>query len=238
MNRADDLVGAMPTSADSTLPVAGVLVPPYAVQLEGSRFAAAILRLIGWTVDFEGLPARQGVIVVYPHTSNWDFPVLVLAKWAVGLQLSFWGKDSLFEIPVFGRWLRWIGGMPVRRDAPGGVVGQMATHIKTCKQDGRYFWLGLSPEGTRKRTAGWRSGFYFAAVQAEVPLGLVQLDFARRQICATQFLQLTGDADSDFRRLAEAFEGVQGKTPSSASPVLMLDSSAITPDRSQNSIHP
>jgi hypothetical protein len=91
------------------------------VQLRGSAVARRLLRLAGWRVAFDGLPARQGVVIVYPHTSNWDFIVGVLAKWSIGIPVAFWGKASLFRVPLFGRWLRWLGGVPVgavHRKAP------------------------------------------------------------------------------------------------------------------------
>ncbi len=196
---------------------------PYAVQLPGSALARRVLACFGWRVYFDGLPARQGVMAVYPHTSNWDFVVLILAKWAVGVQLRFWGKDTLFRIPLFGRWLRWVGGVPVIRNAPRGVVGQAVDTLLQAKLDQQFFWLGLAPEGTRKPGAGWRSGFYQSALQAGVPLGLVRLDYARRTVTANQFMTLSGDADADFARIAAYMDGVQGHTPANAAPVRLME---------------
>ena len=96
------------------------------VQLRGSVLARALLRLAGWRVRFDGLPASQGVAIVYPHTSNWDFPLGILAKWSIGIPVSFWGKDALCKLPLFGRWLRWLGGVPVDRSSHHGIVGAMA----------------------------------------------------------------------------------------------------------------
>ncbi|MCE2878816.1 MAG: hypothetical protein LW719_05210 [Comamonadaceae bacterium] len=70
------------------------------VQFHGSALARGLLRLLGWQVHFNGLPALQGVIVVYPHTSNWDFPVGLLAKWAMGLEVKFLGKHTLRDVCV------------------------------------------------------------------------------------------------------------------------------------------
>ena len=192
------------------------------VQLKENRLARWLLACWGWRVDFAGLPSKQGIFVVYPHTSNWDFVVAVMAKWSIGLQLQFWGKDSLFRIPLFGRWLRWIGGIPVDRNVPGGLVGQAIEAFASAKTSNHYFWLGLSPEGTRKKAPGWRSGFYKTAVQANVPVCLVKLDFAQRRIDATHFFQLTGDENLDFTRIAEFFSSVQGCNPENASPVVLL----------------
>ncbi len=188
-------------------------------------WARWLLRMFGWRVEFEGMPAKQGVLIAYPHTSNWDFIVLVLAKWSVGLQLSFWAKHSLFHIPLFGRWLRWIGGIPVLRNAPRGVVGQAIDKLAQAKASDSYFWLGLSPEGTRKKTAAWRSGFYQTALQAKVPLALVKIDFGQRRVVATGFMELSGDTSADMARIARYFDGVQGCRPGNAAPIRLSEKS-------------
>lgn len=199
-------------------------VPPHPVQLRGNRLARAVLKAAGWELQFEGLPTLQGVFVVYPHTSNWDFVMAVLAKWALGVQVNFWAKDSLFKIPVLGRWMRWLGGIPAVRHAPGGLVGQAVAGLQAARQEKRYCWLGLSPEGTRKRTAGWRSGFYQTALQAQVPLCLVQLDYAKRRVVATHFYRLSGNEQADMAHIAASFVGVQGRRPQGASPITLLRS--------------
>ena len=163
------------------------------------------------------------MIVVYPHTSNWDFPVCVLVKWAIGIQLNFWGKDSLFRIPLFGRWLRWLGGVPVDRSASKGMVAQAVQQLETHRAQGSYFWLGVSPEGTRKKMPGWRSGFYQTVVQADVPLGLVRLDYARREVVALDFVILSGYPVADFARIAITYEGVQGCIPQNAAPICLME---------------
>lgn len=198
---------------------------PHPVQFSGSRLARGLLACFGWRVWFDGLPAKQGVLVIYPHTSNWDFLVLVLAKAAVGLPLRFWGKDKLFGVPLFGRWLRWLGGVPVQRTAPGGAVGQMVGQMRQAQAADSLFWLGLSPEGTRKRIPGWRSGFYQTALQADVPLGLVTLDYRRREVRAQTFIRLTGDPEADFERIAHFYAGVTAYIPAQAAPIRLLDRS-------------
>lgn len=189
------------------------------ISLRGNRFARRVLQWLGWRVCFDGLPARQGVIIVYPHTSNWDFVLLVLAKWAVGLPASFWGKDTLFRIPLFGRWLRWIGGIPVLRNAPQGVVGQAIGALQQARRQDKILWLGLSPEGTRKPTAGWRSGFYQTALGAQVPLGLVRLDYAQREVRALDFVTLTGDSAQDMARIRSVYDGVVAFRPDWMAPI-------------------
>lgn len=197
---------------------------PHPVQPQGSRLAYRLLKALSWRLQFEGLPALQGVFVVYPHTSNWDFVVAVMAKWALGLHVNFWAKETLFRVPLLGRWMRWLGGIPTVRDAPGGLVGQAVTELKEARHQQRYCWLGLAPEGTRKRTAGWRSGFYQTALQAGVPLCLVRLDFGRREVVVTHFYDLSGDEAADMAYIAASFVGVQGRRPEGASPIVLLKS--------------
>jgi 1-acyl-sn-glycerol-3-phosphate acyltransferase len=192
------------------------------VQLQGSRLARALLRLAGWRLVFDGLPARQGVIVAYPHTSNWDFIVGILAKWAVGIPVTFWGKASLFRVPLFGRWLRWLGGLPVQRDAPQGAVGQAVQAMLAAREHGHFCWLALAPEGTRRRTEGWRSGFYRVATQAGVPVALVVLDYGRRRVGFDSFWQLSGQPAADFATFAQRVGTVQGCRPALAAPVRPL----------------
>lgn len=183
------------------------------------RFAVRVLALLGWRIAFDGLPAAQGVIVVYPHTSNWDFPFAVLAKWAMGLQLHFWGKDSLFRIPVLSRFMRHIGGIPVDRQSPHGIVGAMAAEFAKAQSEGRDMWLALAPEGTRAYRDAWRSGFYHLCLKADLPLGLAYIDTARREIGLTRFVSLSGDPGRDEQDLAAYYEGCRGFRPDLAAPV-------------------
>ena len=204
-----------------------IALPPHEiterpVQLRGSALARCILQLLGWRLLWDGLPARQGVLVVYPHTSNWDFPIGLLAKWAFGLQVTFWGKDSLFRVPGFSHWMRWLGGVPVDRRAPGGVVGDMVARMRAARAADRMLWLALAPEGTRSRGAGWRSGFYRVAVQADAPVALVHLDFGRKRIGVAACLRLGGDETADMAEIARRFAGVRGYRPQLAAPIRLI----------------
>jgi 1-acyl-sn-glycerol-3-phosphate acyltransferase len=198
---------------------------PYALQFQGSRAAQWLLKAMGWRVEFDGFPTQQGIAVVYPHTSNWDAPLMFLVKWAVGVQVMFWGKDKLFKIPLLGRWLRWIGGVPVDRTAKHGVVGSMIEQMRQRKANSEYFWLGLAPEGTRKYIPGWRSGFYRVAVACEVPLLVISLDYSRRQCKVNQFLKLSGDEAHDMARVAALCAGAVGLKPQNMAPITLLEPS-------------
>jgi 1-acyl-sn-glycerol-3-phosphate acyltransferase len=191
------------------------------IQLRGSALAQAMLRLAGWRLFFKGLPDRQGVLIVYPHTSNWDFVVGLLAKWGIGITVTFWGKDSLFKLPLFGRWLRWLGGVPVDRASANGIVGQMARDLMAARDEKRFLWLALAPEGTRQRAATWRSGFYHVAREARVPLGLVFLDYGRREVGVEHFMMLTGDVQADMAEIRQQLSHRTGRHPERAAPITL-----------------
>lgn len=199
----------------------GTLIP---TPSRGSLIARGLLDLFGWRVRFAGLAGAQGVIMVYPHTSNWDFVVGILAKWALGIQVRFWGKASLFRVPVFGPWLRWLGGVAVNRGNSGGLVADTVAQLRAARERGEMFWLAVAPEGTRSPTAGWRSGAYHVAVQAGVPIGLATLDFGRRTVALTDFIEPSGVAEADFALMAQHLDGVRGCRPECAGPVRLDDS--------------
>lgn len=192
------------------------------VQLQGSRLARAVLRLAGWRVVFDGMPAAQGVAIAYPHTSNWDFVFGILAKWAIGLPATFWGKESLFRVPLLGPWMRWLGGVPVDRQNARGIVGQMAEALTQARAEGRFLWLVLAPEGTRSAGEGWRSGFYHVATAAQVPLALIFFDYQRRELGFRRYLQLSGDPAADMAAIAQGFGAVHGRRPGNAAPIRFM----------------
>jgi 1-acyl-sn-glycerol-3-phosphate acyltransferase len=184
-----------------------------------SRLARVLLGWFGWKLRFSDLPAWQGVIVVYPHTSNWDFPLGVLAKWALGLQVRYWAKDSLFRVPVLGAFMRHIGGIPVDRSAAHGVVGQTVQEMRDAHRAGRLCWLVVAPEGTRKAVPGWKSGFYRVAVGANVPIGIAAFDYGKREIRLHDYFLPCGDESQDLQHLARLLEGVRGYHPEQAAPI-------------------
>ncbi|MEX8497356.1 1-acyl-sn-glycerol-3-phosphate acyltransferase [Leptothrix ochracea] len=190
------------------------VVPP-----QGRAWVAWLLRVMGWKVHYSGLPTRQGVIIVAPHTSNWDFVVGVLVKWAMGIPANFWAKNSLFRWPILGPWLRWLGGVPIDRQASTGMVGSAVQAMRQARDTDQVLWIVLTPEGTRSRTEGWRSGFYHLAHGADVPLGLAVLDFGRKEVRLVTFIRLSGDAEADMGLIAQTYAQVQGAHPASFGPV-------------------
>jgi 1-acyl-sn-glycerol-3-phosphate acyltransferase len=160
---------------------------------------------IGWP------PVPRGVIIVYPHTSNWDFALGFLARVAAGLPARWMGKDTLFRWPVGGL-LRWMGGIPVNRRAPGGLLDQLALEFQRSPS----MWLAMTPEGTRARTDHWKSGFYRLALQAGVPVGLGYVDYRTRVVGVGPWLTLGGDAEQDLGRIRAFYQDKVGLHPGQA----------------------
>jgi 1-acyl-sn-glycerol-3-phosphate acyltransferase len=183
------------------------------------RFAIRTLGLFGWRVRFSGLPGPRGIVIVYPHTSNWDFIVGLLAKWAIGVPLRWLGKEALFRGisgRLLGPLLRAWGGEPVERGASTGAIGRLAGRIRS--EEG--FWLALAPEGTRKYRDGWRSGFYHIALSSGVPLGLAAIDYRKKEVRLTDFAMMTGDLEKDLARVRRAYPMGMGFKPDCEAPIV------------------
>lgn len=186
----------------------------------GSRLARALLRAGGWRAFFDGLPEPCGVIIIYPHTSNWDFVVGMLAKWTMGISAVFLGKDTLFRVPILGRFMRRWGGIPVDRSGSHGVIAGMTARLREASARGERLWLAVAPEGTRKLATHWKRGFYHIAVGAGVPIGLAFFDYARREVGLTEFFTPTGDEATDMARIAAYYaERGSGRNPDQATPI-------------------
>lgn len=180
--------------------------------------ARCLLSLLGWTLIEPPNRPLRAVVVGYPHTSNWDALYAQLGNLGLALHAQWVGKDNLFHWP-FGGLLRWLGGIPVDRRAANGFVAQMVAKFAEQPK----LLLVLAPEGTRKLTAGWKSGFYRIALEAGVPVALTTVDYARREVGIVAFLQLSGDRQADIAAIAAHYAGRQGRNPALASPIRWLD---------------
>jgi 1-acyl-sn-glycerol-3-phosphate acyltransferase len=194
------------------------LLRPASLPSWGQRTALRLLNLVGWNVHFKPLPGPHGIAVVYPHTSNWDFPVGLLAKWAVGVQFRWLAKDSLFRGPM-GVIMRYWGGVAVDRSAPQGAIRRLADDMLASK----WFWLAITPEGTRSYRPYWKSGFYRIALMAGVPLLLVSIDYRRKIVDVTRTMRLTGDEAADMAAIAAAYSEVVAKYPKDAAPIRLAE---------------
>jgi len=148
------------------------------------------------------------LIVVAPHTSNWDFLVGVLAMFAVGVRLSWLGKHTLFRFPVASI-LRWLGGEPVERDTRQGMVEIAIERFRTRPQ-----WvMAIAPEGTRKRVEQWRTGFHQIAAGAGVPVVPASIDYHRRVVGLGAPYRLTGDQPRDVAAVRALFSREMARHP-------------------------
>jgi len=176
------------------------------------RTCLGLLGLFGWKALSAPLPGPKGVIIVYPHTSNWDFILGLLYRFGTGLQANWMGKDSIFRWPVRGLFLR-MGGVPVNRRAASGFIGAAIEQFKA--QD--WMWLALAPEGTRKHTDHIKSGFYQIVVGADVPCGLGFIDYATKTLGIQTFVRFTGSVEEDMAMLRNFYATKRGRFQANAS---------------------
>jgi 1-acyl-sn-glycerol-3-phosphate acyltransferase len=161
---------------------------------------------MGWNVTGEVPNLPKLVLIAAPHTSNWDFVVAIAARLALGIDVRFLGKDTLFVGPL-GWIMRALGGRPVDRSASHDVVKEMVAQFARADR----LLLGIAPEGTRKRVERWRTGFYHIAHGAGVPVVPVALSFGTREIQIRAPFTTTGDVERDLEVLRQVFAGVRGR---------------------------
>jgi len=184
------------------------------------RCALRLLNVFKWKVRVAPLPGLHGVIIFYPHTSNWDFVIGILAKWAVDAPFRWLGKESLFNGltgKLFGPMLRSWGGEPVERGASTGAIERLAQRFNTPD----LYWLCFSPEGTRKYRDHWRSGFYHIALAAKVPLAMVYLDYSIKEIGFVDYIHLSGDIEADLDQIRRIYQGRRGLYHENAAPITL-----------------
>ena len=179
-----------------------------------ARVVWRLLRMLGWRVTLATPVPMKCVIVFYPHTSNWDFPAGLLAKWVLGIDFRWVGKDTMFASPLGPLFRRW-GGIPVNRRESSGFVAQMHAALEAHDD----FRLAIAPEGTRASVPRWRSGFWHLARAAKVPIGLAYIDYAHREVGVGAWLETTDDADADVARMAAFYARFTAKHPENAGPV-------------------
>lgn len=170
----------------------------------------AFLRLNGWRVE-GALPAnaRRCVLIAAPHTSNWDLPYTLMVGFVLNLNLYWMGKASLFRGP-FGPVMRWLGGIAVDRSRSNNLV---AASAQALREGTGALQLVVPPEGTRGKVRHWKTGFYFIAMQAEVPIVLAFMDYGRKVGGLGPEFMPSGDVDEDMARIKRFYAGVQGRNP-------------------------
>lgn len=178
------------------------------------RWASFLLKLLGWRLDLAPPPEPHVLLVVYPHTSNWDFLWGILSRWGCGWPISWVAKHTLFVWPI-GTMLKGWGGIPVNRAAAEGLVEDLARTIRQSEE----MLLAVTPEGTRSYRDHWKSGFYRIAIAADVPIGIAYIDYASRTVGIAEYFRLSGDESADMTRIAAAYGKVVARNPAKAAPI-------------------
>lgn len=190
-----------------TIPELGPEVPRRASPLLRGIGRAA-LALLGWRIEGRIPNVPKCVIIVAPHTSNWDFVIGIATLFALGLRVSYLGKHSLFRGPL-GWFLRATGGIPVDRRAAVGVVERAVEQLRRSER----IFLALSPEGTRKRVESWKSGYYRIATSAGVKVFPVALDYSRRAVVLLELFTPSADHERDQAALRALFSSRMARHP-------------------------
>ncbi|MEZ4802695.1 MAG: 1-acyl-sn-glycerol-3-phosphate acyltransferase [Gelidibacter sp.] len=169
-------------------------------------------KLLGWKVvgntTLSKDTVKKAVLIAAPHTSNYDFFIALLLRQVVGIKSNFVGKKELFVWPL-GYYFRSIGGAPLDR-TPGQNKVQAIAALFEKKEE---FRLAISPEGTRKKVNEWKTGFYYIAKAANVPIIMFTLDFGKKQNAISEPFYLTDNFEADLRFIKDFFRGVKGKIP-------------------------
>lgn len=170
--------------------------------------ALRLLALLGWRLDVHLPDAPRFVVLAAPHTSNWDGVLAVLAMLAMELRLGLFVKHTAFE-GLLGPVLRKVGALPVDRTARGGVVGQTVEAFRTRPE----LVIGIAPEGTRRRVAKWKRGFYLIADGAQVPMVCAYIDYARKTVGTGPRLMPSGDYARDLETIQAFYRTITPKRP-------------------------
>ena len=188
------------------LPEMGPAVPHRGWRV-GRAIGQTVFKAAGWSFPGSIPDIPKAVLIVAPHTSNWDFVIGAAAMLAIDLDARFFGKHTLFKGPL-GVFMRFLGGIPVDRTRGGkGVVEQVVARFAAADQ----LILALAPEGTRKTVEHWKTGFHRIALAANVPIVATALDWGRHEIRFREPFQPTEDVKADIQQLLPFFADSRGR---------------------------
>ena len=176
---------------------------------EGLRqLCVAVLRAKGWTLE-GGLPAgvTRCVVIAAPHTSNWDLPYTLAVAFALRLNIFWMGKQQLFRWPFRGV-MMWLGGVPVNREQNTNLVAASAQALRDA---GGPMQLVVPPEGTRSKARYWKTGFYYIALQAQVPIVLGYMDYQRKRSGLGPAILPSGDIERDMLTIKAFYAEFTGR---------------------------
>ena len=160
-----------------------------------------ILKKMGWAFKVNLTMPDKCIIVIAPHTSNWDFILGELGIHSVGMKAGFLMKDTWFFFPL-GPMLKALGGIPVNRRQHGNLTQSIVqAYSETPKMA-----IGVTPEGTRSANPNWHKGAIFMAREAQVPMVMAYFDYKERVVCIDREFELSGDADADLLRIKQYFQ--------------------------------
>ena len=171
------------------------------------KLSLSILGVLGWRVEGR-LPNIPKFVAIATHTTNWDFPVMLLLAFALRAKVSAFGKDSLFRWP-FGVFFRWCGCIPIDRSKSTNVVEAMIQVFGNSEK----LILVITPEGTRKKAESWKTGFYHIAQGAQVPIVLAFIDYRRKVAGIGPVITPTGDIEEDIEKIKSFYANVSEKFP-------------------------
>ena len=170
------------------------------------------LHMFGWRMEGSKPDLDKFVLIAAPHTSNWDVLVMLAAAFTFRAELFWIGKDSLFRGP-FKALLRWMGGIPINRSGSQNLVAKTAALFDQHEK----LILAVAPEGTRKKTRYWKTGFYYIAHTAGVPIVMGFIDFQRKVAGLGPTFIPTGDIEADMQKLQAFYANIAGKNQEQAS---------------------
>jgi len=170
-----------------------------------------VLKLIGWKPIGKPLEHQRFVLIGAPHTSNWDFPIMLMVVLKLRLNLHWMGKHTLFPFPVSGL-MKWLGGIPINRTATHGVVDQIVEQYHQ-RED---LVVLVPPEGTRAKVAQWKTGFYHIANNARVPILMGYIDASRKEAGLADFFHPSGDLEKDMQDIRAFYADKKGINPQNA----------------------
>lgn len=173
-----------------------------------SWLARRILAMAGWRLTGALPSVPKYVMIAAPHTSNWDFVLAILMTASVKLKMNFMMKDEMFR-PPWGWFFRSLGGIPINRRSRNNVVDQMVQRFAERER----LVLVIPPEGTRSKVTKWKTGFYYIAHGAGVPIMLAYADFGRKECGWGPLVYPSGDIDADMAAIRQFYSGMVGRNP-------------------------
>lgn len=172
----------------------------------------------GWDTEGEAPNVSKGVLIAAPHTTNWDLPHMLAASFLFRIKISWLGKHTLFK-PPFGGFMRWLGGVAIDRSSPQGSVQALAELFSRSDK----LVIAVPPEGTRDKREHWKSGFYWIAYTAKVPIICGYLDYEKRRAGLGFHFVPTGDVKADMDRIRAFYKDKRGKFPDLESGILLRE---------------